>query len=121
MPADVRLSELAEAVEGEVIGSGSVLIHDVTHDSRLAAPGALFVAVRGFTFDGHLFLPQAVAAWDNGHELGGLLEEPGVSGFCGMGSRLGSGPPHRVEGELGKKDASKMIESKELLISNLGE
>ena len=34
----------------------------VTIDSRKAAPGDLFVAIRGAQFDGHDFLPQAAAA-----------------------------------------------------------
>jgi len=33
----------------------------VTDDSRAVHPGALFVAVRGVTRDGHEFLPQAAA------------------------------------------------------------
>jgi UDP-N-acetylmuramoyl-L-alanyl-D-glutamate--2,6-diaminopimelate ligase len=32
----------------------------VTADSRQVAPGAIFVAIRGGTLDGHQFLPQAV-------------------------------------------------------------
>ena len=35
----------------------------VTGDSRLVVPGALFVAVPGFTVDGHRFLPEA---WQRG-------------------------------------------------------
>ena len=34
----------------------------VTQDSRRVIPGACFVAVPGFTVDGHRFLPQAIAA-----------------------------------------------------------
>lgn len=34
----------------------------VTQDSRRVRPGACFVAVPGFTVDGHDFLPQAIAA-----------------------------------------------------------
>jgi len=45
-----------------VHGDGSVAIGDVTHDSRAAGPGVLFVAVRGFTVDGHSFVPAAIAA-----------------------------------------------------------
>jgi UDP-N-acetylmuramoyl-L-alanyl-D-glutamate--2,6-diaminopimelate ligase len=61
MPPEALLSELAEAVGGEVIGSDRTPIGDVTHDSRQAGPGTLFVAVRGFTTNGHDYLPQAVA------------------------------------------------------------
>lgn len=58
---EILLSDLAEAVHGVVVGSDRIPIRDVTHDSRQAGPGALFVAVRGFTTDGHLFVPEAVA------------------------------------------------------------
>jgi len=61
MLPDVLLSELVEAVHGVVVGSGRIPIHDVTHDSRRAGPGSLFVAVRGFAADGHDFLSQATA------------------------------------------------------------
>ena len=60
MLPDVELAALARAVGAEVVGSGRVPIHDVTHDSRQVRPGSLFVAVRGFNIDGHDFLAQAV-------------------------------------------------------------
>ncbi len=61
MPPETLLSDLAAVVGGRVIGSDQVPIRDVTHDSRRAAPGVLFVAVRGFTTDGHDYVAQAVA------------------------------------------------------------
>ena len=33
---------------------------DVTHDSRVCAPGSIFVAIRGEKVDAHQFIPQAV-------------------------------------------------------------
>ena len=63
MPPDpITLGRLAAAVGGEVVGDPGVEITDVTHDSRLAAPGTLFVAIRGFRVDGHGFVPAAAAA-----------------------------------------------------------
>lgn len=58
----ISLAALADAVGGAVVGYGGIEITDVTHDSREAGPGVLFVAIRGFTADGHDFVPAAVAA-----------------------------------------------------------
>ena len=63
MPADpMSLDALASVCTGAVVGDGSVVVTDVTHDSRRAGPGVLFVAVRGRTTDGHRFVPAAVTA-----------------------------------------------------------
>ena len=58
----VTLALLANACGGRVVGDASVTVRDVTHDSRAAGPGVLFVAVRGERSDGHDFVPAAVAA-----------------------------------------------------------
>lgn len=58
-PEPVTLGELAALIGGQVMGDPSIVIRDVTHDSRSAGPGALFVAVRGFQTDGHRFVPAA--------------------------------------------------------------
>ena len=54
------LSELpgAELVRGEP----GTAVSAIEHDSRLAGAGTLFVAVPGFTVDGHAFLSQVAAA-----------------------------------------------------------
>ncbi len=57
------LSSLASVVSGQLetsLDPTKTLIFDVTHDSRLADEGTLFVAVRGLSVDGHLFVPEAV-------------------------------------------------------------
>lgn len=56
------VAAIAAEVGGRVVGDGSVRISDVTHDSREAGPGTLFVAVRGFTRDGHEFVPAVEQA-----------------------------------------------------------
>ncbi|MEX0826603.1 MAG: UDP-N-acetylmuramoyl-L-alanyl-D-glutamate--2,6-diaminopimelate ligase [Acidimicrobiia bacterium] len=56
------LRQLADAVGGSVVGDGSVVVTDATHDSHQAGPGVLFVAVRGFSADGHDFVHAATAA-----------------------------------------------------------
>lgn len=54
------LSELTGA--SLVRGDASSTVEGLEHDSRLAGRGTLFVAVPGFTVDGHTFLAQVTAA-----------------------------------------------------------
>src|SRR3972149_6592082 len=62
MPADpITLAALAPVCRGVVFGDGAVAVTDVTHDSRAAGVGVLFVAVRGRTTDGHRFVPTPEA------------------------------------------------------------
>ena len=58
------LADLASAVSGDVRGRAGdePVISDVTHDSRSAGPGVLFVAIKGESTDGHRFVARAVAA-----------------------------------------------------------
>jgi UDP-N-acetylmuramoyl-L-alanyl-D-glutamate--2,6-diaminopimelate ligase len=53
---------LAELIEGVRPPAGDVWIESVVSDSRLAGPGALFVARQGATVDGRLFMAEAVRA-----------------------------------------------------------
>ena len=63
MPAEGRsLGELAPVVGGVVHGDATVLVRDVTHDSRAATPDGLFVAIRGAHADGHDFVAATAAA-----------------------------------------------------------
>jgi len=41
-------------------GDGSAIATDVTHDSRQAAEGTLFVAIKGATMDGHRFVDDVM-------------------------------------------------------------
>ncbi len=56
------IGDLATLVAGRVIGDPSVSVRDVTHDSRQAGPGTLFVAIPGEHHDGHDFAHAAVDA-----------------------------------------------------------
>ncbi len=56
----VTLAAVAKAAAGTLSGDGSALVTDVTHDSRQAKQGSLFVAVRGELFDAHKFVPQVI-------------------------------------------------------------
>jgi murE/murF fusion protein len=53
---------LARDCEGELAGDGNTTIDRIVIDSRLAAPGALYVAIRGDQHDGHRFVPDALKA-----------------------------------------------------------
>jgi UDP-N-acetylmuramoyl-L-alanyl-D-glutamate--2,6-diaminopimelate ligase len=43
-----------------VLGDATVPVNGITYDSRTAAPGSLFVALRGAAFDGHWFIGTAL-------------------------------------------------------------
>src|SRR5258708_3027274 len=57
----ITLGEIAKEVEGKLSGDERVVVGDVTHDSRQANAGSLFVAIRGELFDAHKFVPQVIA------------------------------------------------------------
>lgn len=56
----VTLKDVAKAVAGRLSIDGNVTVTDVTHDSRRAGKGTLFVAVRGELLDAHKFIPQVI-------------------------------------------------------------
>ncbi|WDL97450.1 UDP-N-acetylmuramoyl-L-alanyl-D-glutamate--2,6-diaminopimelate ligase [Alicyclobacillus sp. ALC3] len=59
----MRLSELASAyVKAHVIGDAVIEFLDITTDSRRVQPGSLFIALRGYTVDGHAYVQDAVRA-----------------------------------------------------------
>jgi UDP-N-acetylmuramoyl-L-alanyl-D-glutamate--2,6-diaminopimelate ligase len=55
-----KLSELAGLASARTLGDTDPIVTDVTHDSRKARPGSLYVALRGTNVDGHRFLSAAV-------------------------------------------------------------
>ena len=56
-----QLGELARAAGGRIVGPADREITGVSTDTRTLGPGALFVAVKGESFDGHDFLAEAAA------------------------------------------------------------
>ena len=57
----MKLTELLQGVSvREIHADPSMEIGGVSHDSRLTAPGDLFVAMRGMETDGHRFIGKAV-------------------------------------------------------------
>ena len=57
----MRLNELVQVLEApEIVGDSEVEITGIQSDSRLVAPGSLFVAVRGTAVDGHTYIGAAI-------------------------------------------------------------
>lgn len=52
---DLKLETVAAVLNADLTGDGAAVVTDVTHDSRQASNGALFVAIKGNTMDGHRF------------------------------------------------------------------
>ncbi len=60
-PRRHRLRDLLKCVQVEhLLNPAEVCVTDLCDDSRQAAPGALFLAVRGSRTDGHLYIADAV-------------------------------------------------------------
>ena len=63
MPAPgSTVGETSGRVGGLVVGDPDIWLGDVTHDSALAGPDVLFVAVKGSSHDGHDYVGLAVNA-----------------------------------------------------------
>ncbi len=59
----MKLADVLKNLEYEVLaGSTNAEIDNITIDSRKAGKNTLFVAIEGFTVDGHNFIPKAVQA-----------------------------------------------------------
>ena len=56
----VTIKEVADHLNAEIRADENSFVSDVTHDSRQAGMGALFVAVRGLTTDGHRFVEDVM-------------------------------------------------------------
>ncbi len=56
------LAGLADAVGGRLVGSPDDEITGVSTDSRSITAGSLFVAIRGETYDGHVYTEEAITA-----------------------------------------------------------
>lgn len=125
MPDALTLQELAGAVSGRIAGDAAVEVSDVTHDSRYAGPGVLFVAVRGFTVDGHDFVSTVAAAGapavcveDEGarHGLPAIVVDDTRAALGGLASAVHGRPSENlrlvgVTGTNGKTTVTHLIES----------
>ncbi len=57
---NITNQQLAEQLNAVITGDGSGVVTDVTHDSRQASGGTLFVAIKGATVDGHRFVEDVM-------------------------------------------------------------
>lgn len=57
---NISVGAVAEAINAKLTGNTEIFVKDVTHDSRQAGEGSLFVAVRGLTMDGHKFIEDVM-------------------------------------------------------------
>lgn len=57
----LTLAQIADATGGRLVGEPTLEVTGVCTDSRAIAPGCLFVALKGASFDGHAYAEQAVA------------------------------------------------------------
>lgn len=58
----LRLSEIAKAVNGELLGTDEIVNGSVETDSRLIKPGSIFIAKPGEMTDGHNFVEAAISS-----------------------------------------------------------
>jgi UDP-N-acetylmuramyl-tripeptide synthetase len=57
---NITVKAVGEALDATFYGETSTLAADVTHDSRAAGEGTLFVAIKGSTVDGHRFIDDVI-------------------------------------------------------------
>ena len=56
----LKIEAVAKELNAEIFGDTGSPVTDVTHDSRQAREGTLFVAIRGATMDGHRFVDDVI-------------------------------------------------------------
>ncbi len=78
-PSKITVKDVANALNGELFGDGSAEANDVTHDSRQARPGTIFVAIKGETADGHRFIDDVMRRG----AAGIISEQEPYAGFVG--------------------------------------
>jgi len=77
-------ADVALHISAELSGDGGAAVLDVTHDSRQARSGTLFVAIKGATLDGHRFVDEVVRRG----AAGIISEQPAPANFDGAWLRV---------------------------------
>ena len=75
----ITTQKVARELNAELFGDGSAEVTGVTHDSRQAEGGTLFVAIKGATVDGHRFVDDVMRRGAAGI-VSESAHEPGFSG-----------------------------------------
>jgi UDP-N-acetylmuramyl-tripeptide synthetase len=75
----IKVEVLANELGGMLLGDGEASVMDVTHDSRVAREGTLFVAIKGETADGHRFIDDVMRRG----AVGVISELDAPDGFAG--------------------------------------
>jgi UDP-N-acetylmuramoyl-L-alanyl-D-glutamate--2,6-diaminopimelate ligase len=78
-PLSLTIQKIADLTGASLSGDPGPEVNEVTHDSRQARAGALFVAVRGELLDAHKFVPQVMAQG----AAGVISEQPPPEDFSG--------------------------------------
>jgi UDP-N-acetylmuramoyl-L-alanyl-D-glutamate--2,6-diaminopimelate ligase len=76
---EITIQDVSAALNAKLTGDGSVHAGDVTHDSRQAHEGTIFVAIKGATMDGHRFVDDVIRRG----AAGIISESDPPSGFAG--------------------------------------
>ncbi|HEX5966793.1 MAG TPA: Mur ligase family protein, partial [Pyrinomonadaceae bacterium] len=76
----VTTKQLASLTQARLKGDETIVVTDVSHDSRRADAGTLFAAVSGAVFDAHKFVPQVMSQG----AVGVLSERPAPENFSGV-------------------------------------
>ncbi len=76
----VTIKRIATITQAKLTGDESIIVTDISHDSRRAGQGALFAAVSGAVFDAHKFVPQVMSQG----AAGVLSERSAPENFAGV-------------------------------------
>src|SRR6185436_431908 len=76
----VTVKRLAEKTQAKLSGDESIVVTDVSHDSRRTGAGTLFAAVSGALMDAHKFVPQVMSQ----SAAGVISELPVPDNFAGV-------------------------------------